>query len=74
MGIVPFQINAYTIRLFFKKKTKPNQNIFDGEKYNLCLVDRKLHQFTVILDAGNISKCTTVLPIASFEKHTNLHV
>lgn len=42
------------------------QNIFESEKHNLCLVDRKLQHFTVILDAGNISKFTTVLYIASF--------
>lgn len=45
---------------------KKNQNTFENEKYNLCLVNGKLQQFTVILDAGNISKCTTVLHIASF--------
>lgn len=40
--------------------------VFLNEKYNLCLVDRKLQQFTVILDAGNVNKRTSVLYIASF--------
>jgi len=34
------------------------KNIFESEKYNQSLVDRKLQQFIVILDAGHISKCT----------------
>lgn len=32
--------------------------MFKVERYDLCLVDRKLQRLTGILDADNVSNCT----------------